>query len=135
MKISRLDHLVLTVKDVEKSCKFYNEVLGMEIVTFGQDRKAASFGEQKINFQEVGKEIDPKAKYPTPGSGDFCLITIDPPASVLEHLKKKGVPVELGPVQRTGALGPITSIYIRDLDENLVEISSYTQVQVRGKQS
>jgi len=126
MNITSLDHLVLTVKSVERSCHFYGEVLGMEIVTFGQDRKAASFGQQKINFQEVGKEIDPKAKYPTSGSGDLCLITEDTPAHVLQQLKQKGVAVELGPVQRTGALGPITSIYVRDPDDNLVEISSYT---------
>jgi len=136
MKITNLDHLVLTVQSVERSCQFYGEVLGMEIVTFGQDRKAASFGQQKINFQEVGKEIDPKAKYPAPGSGDFCLITADTPANVLLHLKQKGVAVELGPVQRTGAMGPITSIYVRDPDDNLVEISSYTpHVQINSRQS
>ncbi|RXZ81649.1 VOC family protein [Paenibacillaceae bacterium] len=132
MKILRLDHLVLTVQSVDASSKFYSEVLGMEIVTFGQDRKAAVFGQQKINFQEVGKEIDPKAYRPTPGSGDFCLITDETPPNVLRHLKKLGVKIELGPVERTGALGSIISIYIRDPDENLVEISSYSpKIKVR----
>ncbi|REK76161.1 VOC family protein [Paenibacillus paeoniae] len=126
MKILRYDHLVLTVASIEQSIRFYGDVLGMEIETFGQNRKAAKFGQQKINFQEVGKEIDPKAKYPVPGSGDFCLITESTPAEVQRYLELKGVPIELGPVQRTGALGPITSIYIRDPDQNLVEISSYT---------
>ncbi|WP_138755661.1 VOC family protein [Paenibacillus sinopodophylli] len=125
MNINRLDHLVLTVRSVEASCTFYQEVLGMEIITFGEERKAASFGQQKINFHEVDKEIDPKANTPLPGSSDLCLITSETPIVVLQHLKKLGVAVVLGPVERTGALGSITSIYIRDPDYNLIEISSY----------
>ncbi|NUU61947.1 VOC family protein [Paenibacillus agri] len=134
MKIARFDHLVLTVRDVEASCRFYGEVLGMEIISFGQDRKAAKFGQQKINFQQVGQEIDPKAKRPTMGSGDFCLITSDSLIDVKKHLAEQGVKIELGPVERTGALGPMYSIYIRDPDENLVEISSYEPyVRMQGK--
>ncbi|WP_042159214.1 VOC family protein [Paenibacillus gorillae] len=125
MEILRLDHLVLTVNDVEASCLFYGDILGMEIITFGQGRKAAKFGQQKINFQQLGEEIDPKAKMPTPGSGDFCIITSDSIRSILEQLKRHDIKVELGPVERSGALGPMQSVYIRDPDENLVEISSY----------
>lgn len=134
LKILRYDHWVLTVKSIEASIRFYRDVLGMDIQTFGQGRKAARFGQQKINFQEVGHEIDPKAEHPTPGSGDFCLITNSTPEEVLQHLSGKGVPIVLGPVQRTGALGPITSVYVRDPDQNLVEISSYTpQVRIRAR--
>ncbi|OBZ18617.1 virulence protein [Bacillus sp. FJAT-27264] len=134
MKIARFDHLVLTVRDVEASCRFYGEVLGMQIISFGKDRKAAKFGQQKINFQQVGQEIDPKAKQPTRGSGDFCLITSDSLNDVKKHLAEQDVKIELGPVERTGALGPMYSIYIRDPDENLVEISSYEPyMRMQGK--
>ncbi|MFF2093831.1 VOC family protein [Paenibacillus sp. NPDC058174] len=134
MEILRFDHLVLTVKDVEASCRFYGDVLGMKIITFGQGRKAAKFGQQKINFQQLGEEIDPKAKTPTPGSGDFCIITSDSIRSILDQLNTHGAKVELGPVERSGALGPIQSIYVRDPDENLVEISSYgPSVTIHGR--
>ncbi len=125
MQIINLDHLVLTVKDIETSCIFYHEVLGMEIVTMGHGRKAALFGQQKLNFQESGKEINPKANKPTPGSGDLCLITSETLSQVVQHFEKIGIAIEVGPVQRKGALGPITSIYIRDPDANLIEISIY----------
>ncbi|WP_205601133.1 VOC family protein [Virgibacillus sp. Bac330] len=129
-----MDHLVLTVESVEQSIQFYGDVLGMEIETFNQNRKAARFGLQKINFQEVDKEISPKASHPTPGSGDFCLITTNTPKEVLRQLKAKRVSIVLGPVQRSGALGSITSIYVRDPDQNLIEISSYhPHVKVHGK--
>lgn len=125
MKIIRYDHIVLTVENIERSVRFYGDVLGMEIQTFGEGRKAARFGQQKINFQEIGKEIDPKADNPTSGSGDICLITESTPDEVIRHLTGYGVSIELGPVPRTGAVGSVISVYIRDPDGNLVEISSY----------
>uniref|UniRef100_A0AAY5F4R3 Glyoxalase domain containing 5 n=1 Tax=Electrophorus electricus TaxID=8005 RepID=A0AAY5F4R3_ELEEL len=100
-------------------------ILGMQVVTLKGDRKALSFGEQKFNVHEIGKELEPKAKAPTPGSADLYLITKTPLASVAAHLKACGVNIEEGPVERTGALSPITSIYFRDPDSNLTEISNY----------
>jgi catechol 2,3-dioxygenase-like lactoylglutathione lyase family enzyme len=125
MKIERLDHLVLTVADITKTCEFYEKVLGMETVTFGAGRKALSFGQQKINLHQAGMELEPKAVRPTPGSGDLCFITSTPVAAVIEHLKKAGVAIEEGPVPRTGATGPIQSVYFRDPDGNLIEVSNY----------
>ncbi|XP_066505890.1 glyoxalase domain-containing protein 5 [Hoplias malabaricus] len=125
VQISHLDHLVLTVRDLKKTTQFYTSVLGMEIATFKGDRKALCFGSQKLNLHEVGKEFEPKAKAPTPGSADLCLITKTPLASVAAHLKECGVNIEEGPVERTGAMGPITSLYFRDPDNNLIEVSCY----------
>jgi catechol 2,3-dioxygenase-like lactoylglutathione lyase family enzyme len=125
MKIERLDHLVLTVADITKTCEFYEKVLGMETVTFGAGRTALSFGQQKINLHQAGMEFEPKAVRPTPGSGDLCFITSTPVAAVIEHLKKAGVAIEEGPVPRTGATGPIQSVYFRDPDGNLIEVSNY----------
>ena len=125
MKINKLDHLVLTVKDIEASCLFYTTVLGMEEISFGQGRKAMAFGDQKINFHQVGQELEPKALQPTPGSGDLCFITKEPLSAVIAHLQACGVEIIDGPVERSGATGPITSIYIRDPDHNLVEIAIY----------
>ncbi|NXX17364.1 GLOD5 protein, partial [Podargus strigoides] len=123
--IQRLDHLVLTVKSIEDTVAFYSKVLGMEVVTFKGNRKALRFGSQKFNLHEAGKELEPKARCPVPGSADLCLITQVPLAQLLDHLKTCGVSLEEGPVARTGAVGPITSIYFRDPDENLIEVSSY----------
>ena len=125
MKINKLDHLVLTVKDIEASCLFYTTVLGMEEISFGQGRKTMAFGDQKINFHQVGQELEPKALQPTPGSGDLCFITKEPLSAVIAHLQACGVEIIDGPVKRSGATGPITSIYIRDPDHNLVEIAIY----------
>lgn len=125
MKIDRIDHFVLTVADIDVTCDFYARVLGMDVVTFGQGRKALSFGVQKINLHQHGREFDPKAKQPTPGSGDFCLITSMPLDDVIAHLEYCKVKIEEGPVARTGAQGPIQSIYFRDPDGNLVEVSNY----------
>jgi catechol 2,3-dioxygenase-like lactoylglutathione lyase family enzyme len=125
MKIERLDHLVLTVADIAKTCEFYEKVLGMETVTFGAGRTALSFGQQKINLHQAGKEFEPKAVRPTPGSGDLCFITSTPVAAVTVHLKKAGVAIEEGPVACTGATGPIQSVYFRDPDGNLIEMSNY----------
>ena len=125
MRIKRLDHLVLTVKDVEATSRFYERVLGMEPVTFGEGRRALRFGQHKINLHAAGREVEPKAERPTPGSGDLCLITATPCAEVVRHLRDCGVPVLQGPVTRTGALGPIVSVYFRDPDGNLLEVSNY----------
>lgn len=125
MKIERIDHLVLTVRDIAATCDFYSGVLGMQVVTFGGDRKALQFGRQKINLHERGKEFEPKALQPTPGSGDLCFITEVPLPQVVDHVRSCGVQIIEGPVRRTGAVGPIESIYIRDPDGNLIEVSNY----------
>lgn len=126
MEIKRLDHLVLTVKNVEQTCRFYNEILGMEVITFGNDRKALLFGNQKINLHEQGNEIDPKAAFPTSGSGDLCFIASTPVELVLKELESKNIPIlENGIVERTGAIGKIRSVYFRDPDNNLLEVSNY----------
>lgn len=124
--IDRLDHLVLTVSDIATSCDFYSQVLGMKIVTFGNDRKALVFGKQKINLHEAGKEFEPKASRPTPGSADLCFIAREPLTHVMAHLKTHNIAIIEGPLPRTGAAGAITSIYLRDPDDNLIEISNYT---------
>lgn len=125
MQIKHLDHLVLTVKDIEITCNFYQRVLNMPIETFGENRKALRFGNQKINLHEAGKEFGPKAKAPTPGSADLCFITEDPMPEIIQQLANSQIQIEEGPVQRTGAVGPILSVYIRDPDQNLIEISNY----------
>jgi catechol 2,3-dioxygenase-like lactoylglutathione lyase family enzyme len=125
MRIDRLDHLVLTVRDVDATCSFYVRVLGMQLVTFGEARKALAFGRQKINLHQAGREFEPKAALPTPGSADLCLITDVPLDEVIAHLTACGVAVVEGPVMRTGATGPIRSVYFRDPDGNLIEVSNY----------
>jgi len=124
VKIERLDHFVLTVRDLEATVEFYRRVLGMEVVTFGQGRTALRFGDQKINLHPAGREFAPTAARPTPGSADVCLLSREPVAQWVTQLKDFGVTVEEGPVRRTGARGPIDSIYLRDPDNNLVEISN-----------
>ncbi|GMX60433.1 VOC family protein [Paenibacillus elgii] len=126
MNVERLDHLVLTVADVEATCAFYSRVLGMEVVTFGEGRKALRFGRQKINLHPHGREWEPKADKPVPGSADLCFLTKVPVAEVLGHLESCGVAVMEGPVARTGAEGPILSVYFRDPDGNLIEVSNET---------
>ena len=125
MQVDRIDHFVLTVRDIEATCDFYTRVLGMQVVTFGNGRRALQFGEQKINLHEVGKEFEPKAMKPTPGSGDICFITQVPLNEVIEHMRLQGVEIVEGPVKRTGAVGPIESVYVRDPDGNLVEVGRY----------
>lgn len=125
MQINRLDHLVLTVRDLDAACAFYSQVLGMEVIIFGAGRRALSFGQQKINLHLHGQEFIPHAKVPTPGSADLCFITDTPLASVIAELQTKGVKVIEGPVERTGAQGKILSVYFRDPDENLLEVSNY----------
>lgn len=124
MKIDHLDHLVLTVADIDVTTAFYQRVLGMELVTFGEGRKALAFGFQKINLHQHGKEFEPKAERPTPGSADLCFITSMPLGEVQAHLAACGVVVTEGPVKRTGATGPILSVYFRDPDLNLIEVSN-----------
>lgn len=126
MQINRLDHLVLTVADIERSCQFYRQVLGFEVVTFRGDRKALVFGRQKINLHQRGREFEPKALLPTAGSADLCFIADTPLEQVIDELRSQGIPVEEGPVERTGACGPIRSVYLRDPDQNLIEISNYS---------
>lgn len=116
---------MLTVRDVERTCDFYTRVLGMEAITFGEGRKALRFGKQKFNLHQAGREFEPKARTPTPGSADFCLISTTPLARVIDHLEKCGVEILEGPVTKTGATGPIESVYFRDPDKNLVEVSRY----------
>ena len=125
MNINRLDHLVLTVADLDATVKFYAHTLGMEEVTFGEGRKALRFGQSKINLHLRGHEIDPKSLQPTPGSADLCLIVDEPIAAVVAELTAHGIPIADGPIERTGAHGPITSVYVRDPDGNLLELSNY----------
>lgn len=122
--IERLDHLVLTVADIERTCAFYAGILGMTVETFGQDRKALRFGGQKINLHEAGHEFEPKAQKPTPGSGDLCFLTETPMAAVIAHLDRSGITIEVGPVEREGAAGRLVSVYVRDPDGNLIEIAN-----------
>lgn len=123
--ITRLDHLVLTVASIDDTVAFYSRVLGMVGTNFGDGRQALMFGQQKINLHEIGHEFEPKARHAVPGSADLCLITTAPIEDVIEHLEKMRVDVEQGPVERNGALGPIESVYFRDPDENLIEVSRY----------
>lgn len=125
MELDRLDHLVLTVTDIEATITFYTRALGMKAITFGSGRKALAFGSQKINLHQSGREFEPKAAHPTPGSGDLCFIATVPLDMVVAHLRDCAVPIEGGPVTRTGAIGPICSVYIRDPDRNLIEIATY----------
>lgn len=125
IQINRIDHLVLTVKDIDRTCAFYRKVLGMEIVTFGKGRKALHFNNQKINLHEKGHEFEPKAGNPTPGSADLCFISDTSLDEVISHFKDQNIEILEGPVSRTGASGTIVSIYVRDPDSNLIEVSNY----------
>jgi len=125
MRITHIDHFVLTVQSIPDTVAFYCDVLGMTQVTFGEGRVALTFGSQKINLHPAGNEYEPKATTPKPGSQDFCLITDTPLADVIEELHNHGVTIIEGPGPRTGATGPIESVYFRDPDGNLVEVSNY----------
>jgi catechol 2,3-dioxygenase-like lactoylglutathione lyase family enzyme len=124
MRLSAFDHLVLTVRNIEISLAFYADVLGMEIISFAGDRKALRFGDQKINLHQQGREFEPKADKPTPGSADLCFLTDMPIAEVIRHLERHDIEIIAGPVERTGARGPILSVYLRDPDENLLELAN-----------
>jgi catechol 2,3-dioxygenase-like lactoylglutathione lyase family enzyme len=124
IEVERVDHLVLTVRDLRATTDFYSRVLGMEVVRFEDGRVALAFGRQKLNLHEFGHELRPHAAQPTPGSADLCLIVRTQLRDVIEQLDALGVPIEEGPVDRTGAIGPIRSIYVRDPDGNLVELAN-----------
>jgi catechol 2,3-dioxygenase-like lactoylglutathione lyase family enzyme len=126
MKVVGLDHIVLTVEDIKQTVEFYCRVLGMEKEIFGEGRVALRFGEQRMNLHEAGKEYEPKANKPTPGSADLCFITNTPLQEAIEHVRQHGVEIEEGPVRRMGAKGPMTSFYFRDPDLNLIEVSNYS---------
>ena len=121
--ISHLDHLVLTCTDLDATKHFYTEVMGMGLETFGAGRIAFRFGNQKINLHQRGEEFEPKAHLPVPGALDLCFIAAVPLDEVIAHLNRQGWPIVEGPVQRTGATGRIRSVYVRDPDLNLIEIS------------
>jgi catechol 2,3-dioxygenase-like lactoylglutathione lyase family enzyme len=125
MEIQNIDHIVLTVADIDKTIEFYSNILGFEVVTFGDNRKALTFGNQKINLHQKGKEFEPKAYQPTCGSADLCFISKADIHEVLEELKQKNIEIIEGIVDRTGALGKIKSVYFRDPDLNLIEVSNY----------
>ena len=122
-----IDHFVLTVRSVEDSCAFYQRVLGLKRFDEPNRPTALLFGAQKINLHETGRTFEPKARVPTPGSGDFCLVAAQPLAEVCASLEANGVAIEVGPVERTGARGTMMSVYFRDPDGNLVEVSEYRE--------
>ena len=123
--IDRIDHIVLTVHDIERTLDFYGRVLGMEPVTFAGGRRGLAFGRQKLNLHQAGREFEPKALKPAPGAIDLCFISQTPLPAVIEDLRSHGVHVIEGPVAKTGALGPMQSVYFRDPDGNLIEVSNY----------
>ncbi len=125
IRIDRIDHIVLTVRDITATCRFYTQILGMREITFAGSRKALVFGNQKINLHKAGQEFEPKAYRPTPGAADLCLIATTPMPDIVTHLRKHDVEIIEGPVHRTGAQGSITSVYFRDPDLNLREVSNY----------
>ena len=125
MKIKSIDHTVLTVRDIQATVDFYQATLGMAVETFGEGRIALKFGAQKINLHQQGNEVEPKAESPTPGSGDLCFVTEMPLDTAIAQVQNQGVEIIEGPVQRTGARGPILSFYFRDPDLNLIEVANY----------
>jgi catechol 2,3-dioxygenase-like lactoylglutathione lyase family enzyme len=128
MQIKNIDHLVLTVADIDATIEFYTQIMGFEVVTFGDNRKALTFGNQKINLHQKGHEFEPKAEAPTCGSADLCFIAQTHIHKVVEELQQKNVKIVEGIVDRTGALGKIQSVYFRDPDQNLIEVSNYTDM-------
>lgn len=125
MHVHKIDHLVLTVKSISSTVKFYESVMGMQAQTFAEGRIALSFGQQKINLHEHGNEFEPKAKQAIPGSEDLCFICAGDLRSAMADVRAQGVDIIEGPVKRTGATGAITSFYFRDPDRNLIEVASY----------
>ena len=131
MQVERLDHCVLTVADVGATARFYERALGMRAVTFGANRTALRFGRAKINLHPASHPICPHAERPTPGSADLCFVSASGIDEVIAHLRRCGIAIEEGPVPRSGALGPMVSVYIRDPDRNLIEICSYAESDAR----
>ena len=125
MIVRSLDHLVLTVKDIDQTVEFYTKILGMKKKSFGEDRVALHFGEQKINLHQIDKVVDKNVLHATCGSSDICLITDSSIEQITSHLKNHNINLLGIPSQRTGACGPINSVYFYDLDENLIELSTY----------
>ena len=126
MKIDRIDHIVLTVASVGATIEFYSRVLGMEAITFAGGRRGLAFGQQKINLHPAANPYPERAKVPMPGAADFCMITETPIDDVAAHLQSENVEIELGPVIKSGAMGELNSVYFRDPDGNLLEVSNYT---------
>jgi catechol 2,3-dioxygenase-like lactoylglutathione lyase family enzyme len=124
MDLDAIDHVVLTVRDIPASVAFYTRVLGMREVIFGDDRRALAFGRCKLNLHQAGREFEPKAAHPTPGAADLCLLARTSIADISRQLAAQGVAIEAGPVERTGAQGPLLSVYVRDPDGNLIELSN-----------
>jgi catechol 2,3-dioxygenase-like lactoylglutathione lyase family enzyme len=129
MDINRIDHIVLTAHDIDRTIEFYSRVMGMEPITFAGGRRGLAFGRQKINLHQSGREYEPKALKPMPGSLDLCFITETPLADVIASLKENGIVIVDGPVAKTGALGSMMSVYFRDPDGNLIEVSNYDAVR------
>ena len=127
MRVKRMDHLVLTVTDIELSVEFYTRVMGMRRVEFGEGRIALAFGAQKINLHQRGREFSPRARQVQTGSADLCFVIEEPVEQALEELRGHGVEIIEGPVPRTGAEGEIVSVYFRDPDENLIEVCNYVR--------
>lgn len=125
MFIDRIDHIVMTCFDLEATKRFYTEILGHKLELFGENHFSLRIGNQKINLHQYGKEYEPKAHLPVPESLDLCCISKLPLDTVITQLKKNNCPIVEGPVERTGANGKIHSVYIRDPDLNLIEISEY----------
>ena len=125
MRVSHLDHFVLTVADIEATCRFYEAVLGLERVQFGENRPGLMVGALRINLHQAGHELWPHAAKPLPGSADLCIICNDAMDELVAHLDRCRVGIELGPVERSGAQGAMMSVYIRDPDNNLIELSVY----------
>jgi catechol 2,3-dioxygenase-like lactoylglutathione lyase family enzyme len=124
VKVRAIDHVVLTVRDIDRTLSFYQRALGMTPVSFGEGRRALAFGDQKLNLHQAGREFEPKAEVPTPGAIDLCLLTDEPLDAVVAHLRDVGVAIELGPVAKTGARASLRSIYFRDPDGNLIEVAN-----------
>ncbi|HEV8672252.1 MAG TPA: VOC family protein [Candidatus Limnocylindria bacterium] len=124
MRVQRIDHVVLTVADLDRTIDFYQRALGMTAVSFGAGRRALAFGDQKLNLHQAGREFEPKARQPTPGAIDLCFTTDVPLDEVAAHLHSCSVEIELGPVEKIGARRPLRSLYFRDPDGNLIEVSN-----------
>lgn len=124
MRVGRIDHVVLTVADLERTIAFYERALGMRAVSFGEGRRALAFGDQKLNLHQAGREFEPKALRPTLGAIDLCFTTDVPLDEVAAHLRAQSIEIELGPVAKTGARRPLRSLYFRDPDGNLIEVAN-----------